>query len=653
MIPLKIEKSYIPEESFALFKASLESLKLPFESGLAPWVPIGNLGPVLILGHYDLAQPMVPFLIYQKYIIDKRAYLDILEHLESGYDEIDLSRLHIPSQTKEITDLSQAIAAKGVIGPKSFWDQPEDIFKEKLKSINKYLQGALVCDPRAIILPAEEILTEATKKRFHALCISHSDKEIAVCTSDSFTLELKDQILLKTTKKPIFALTFDDLIQERTEILKKLSRLKHVHTNDNITRTNTDADPKNARLKIDSANCAQVTPESLENNIEGLLEWVVYQAYIQEASDIHFEQLNGQGRVRFRIDGQLKVILPLSLENMRSLVNVALNTCKMQQGDSMNQDSSFTADINGDTISIRANAIPFRDSFPKLTYRILPKNSQKIFLKELISDESHLAIFQRAITRPQGLILITGPTGEGKTTTLYACLEAINSPDINIQTIEDPIERELEGINQTQVNVKKEVTFAKVMRSVVRQDPDVILLGEIRDKESAELAIEAALTGHLVFSTLHANSALKAISRLLQLGLPSYLFADSLLLIQAQRLARKLCPHCRKKRSLEPQEIAIFDQRAIILKDNVVYEPAGCSRCGLTGSSGRTALMEIIQFDEELSNKVAQNDRIGVLKAHIDSTGFRSFFKDALVKASSGTISLTEALRFEPAWEQA
>jgi len=196
-------------------------------------------------------------------------------------------------------------------------------------------------------------------------------------------------------------------------------------------------------------------------------------------------------------------------------------------------------------VNLRSSAIPYRKSYQKMALRILPRNTSVDQIHNLGMAEKNLGLMRRAITRRQGLIIVTGPTGEGKTTTLYACLREINKDNINIQTIEDPIERTIEGLNQTEVDNARGVTFAQLMRTMVRQDPNVILLGEIRDKESADLAIEASLTGHLVFATLHANSAVKAILRLKQLGTPPYLLADSLILLQTQRLLKTLCNKCK------------------------------------------------------------------------------------------------------------
>ena len=652
MIGLKIEPNYVTEEAKALFLASLSAIGIDLSNEGSPWVPIGNVGPILVLGHFDSSQKAYPIPLSQRFLIEKSVHREILEDIIERREDIDTESI-IASDTLNGTSISQkSILQEKLLLPKSTQSSNSEHIGE-ICSLAESLhsEASSILDPVSIKVPDIDPLPQGLRSRFKAFTLNETDKEIFVCTAGLNNIELKDQILGLSQKSIKFLKTTDQHFATYTDKVKALSKNKQRRSVEALPSSGNEKEDPAARLKIDLATCGCENPFDKTNNLSSLevLQWVIYQSYIQEASDIHFEQSNGRGRVRIRIDGELHTLLTCSIEEMQSLVNVSFDTCGIQR--EPNADGAFLVELENEIIPIRMNSIPFRNSLLKLNFRILATENKAIELESAISDERHVNIFKRAISRPQGLILITGPTGSGKTTTLYSFLEHINETSKNIQTIEDPIERNIEGLNQSQIDTKCDITFSRLMKSVLRQDPDIILLGEMRDKESAELAVQAALTGHLVFSTLHANDALGGINRMLQIGIPTDLFSDSLLLIQAQRLAKKLCPHCKTRKELTQEEIGLFAKNQIELEKTSIYTSKKCSRCSEKGYIGRTAIMEIVQFNPSISELMMKKKSIEEIRMKAIENGYEPLFKAALRKAESGEISIEEALKLQPAWE--
>ena len=279
----------------------------------------------------------------------------------------------------------------------------------------------------------------------------------------------------------------------------------------------------------------------------------------------------------------------------------------------------------------------------KVVLRILDKSQLQLDLSRLGFEPEDLRAFQQTIRLPFGMILVTGPTGSGKTTTLYAALQQINDPRVNITTIEDPIEYNLTGINQTQVRSEIGVTFSAALRSILRQDPNVIMIGEIRDSETAEIAIRAALTGHLVFSTLHTNDAPSAVTRLIDMGVEPFLVASSIKMIIAQRLLRKLCPRCRKGYHPSPEELG--EMQILDSSHGTFYKPAGCSSCNSVGYRGRAAVYEMLSVQDVLSDMIAHNASASDIRRKAKEGGLHTLREAALKKAARGETSLEEVLR--------
>ncbi|MGQ3890629.1 GspE family T2SS ATPase variant LspE [Legionella sp. CNM-4043-24] len=374
-----------------------------------------------------------------------------------------------------------------------------------------------------------------------------------------------------------------------------------------------------------------------------LINALFTQAIKQKASDIHIETYENRVLVRSRIDGVLHEMLevqrgiaPLVISRVKVMAKLDIAEKRIPQ------DGRISIRIGGHNIDVRVSTLPSTHG-ERIVLRILDKESAQLDLSLLGMPESTLKAMRSMIAQPHGILLVTGPTGSGKTTSLYAMLTELNEVSRNILTIEDPIEYDLPGIGQTQVNNKVEMTFAKGLRAILRQDPDVVMIGEIRDLETAEIAIQASLTGHLVLSTLHTNSALGALTRLRDMGVESFLLSSSLVGLIAQRLVRKLCPHCKTAHVLRPDELELME----IKPDtdlSQVFEPHGCEQCNQSGYRGRTGIYEIINIDETLRSMIHRNENLQNIDQYVRQFS-PSIRQDGFKRVLAGDTSLAEILR--------
>lgn len=376
-----------------------------------------------------------------------------------------------------------------------------------------------------------------------------------------------------------------------------------------------------------------------------LVNHIISQSVKARASDIHLEPYQDSFKVRYRVDGILYDLLVPPKWVQPALISRIKVMAKMNIAEKrLPQDGRLDVKIGNQEIDVRVSTIP--TSFgERVVLRLLDKSASLISLQDLGLAPDKLNQLEKLVKSPNGIILVTGPTGSGKTTTLYAILSSINIPDINIITIEDPIEYKIEGISQIQVNPKIKLTFSSGLRSIVRQDPDVILVGEIRDQETAEIAVQSALTGHLVFSTLHTNDSASAITRLVDIGVEPFLISSSLLAVAAQRLIRVLCKDCKAPHT--PDEVALEhigitgDQ----LNKSIIYKAMGCENCFNTGYKGRTAIFEIMRLDSPLKSlilKTPDSNRIKNEALNLDMVTLR---QDGVQKVLSGISTIEEVLR--------
>jgi type IV pilus assembly protein PilB len=370
---------------------------------------------------------------------------------------------------------------------------------------------------------------------------------------------------------------------------------------------------------------------------------ILIQAVRAEASDIHIEPDVHEVRVRCRVDGLLKEIREYPLEMHPNLISRIKIMSQLDIGERRKpQDGRIELPIGGKEFDIRVSILPLRKG-EKVVMRLLDKSKIKIDLADLGFEPEQEKIFRTHLAMPHEIILVTGPTGSGKTTTLYGALNKINSPEKNIVTVEDPVEYDLTGVNQVQVNIKANLTFVSALRSILRQDPDIVMIGEIRDIETAEIAIQAALTGHMVLSTLHTNDSCGAVARLIDMGIPPFLIASSLGLVLAQRLPRRLCPVCKEPQEITPAIAEIFS--TTLPEDIVIYRPKGCSQCESTGFRGRIAIYEILELSKNIEKLIMEKASSRDIARQAGLEGFQNLRQAGLAKVLSGITSLDEVLR--------
>ncbi len=376
----------------------------------------------------------------------------------------------------------------------------------------------------------------------------------------------------------------------------------------------------------------------IDGDYSSFLPNLIHEARTLKSSDIHIEIYDLQCRVRYRVDGKLAERYRFNKEKYPALVNRIKIQANLDIAEKrLPQDGRIIyKDENIDT-DIRVSVLPTLYG-EKIVLRLLNKDTGNVNLSELGFTEEQYSQYMNAIQKPHGIVLISGPTGSGKTTTLYASLKLLNNENVNILTVEDPVEYTLDGINQVQVKEDIGLTFAAALRTFLRQDPDIIMLGEIRDRESAQMAIRAALTGHLVFSTIHTNSAYGTISRLLDMDIPSYLVSGTLNLSMAQRLVRLLCPKCKKEENFSSSILPT----GVLLKSNIQrhYIRGGCEHCFFTGYSGRKAIYELIPVTPEIAEKIKYNNFT------MEDLKLRSLKESALDLFVDGQTSLEEILSY-------
>jgi len=372
-----------------------------------------------------------------------------------------------------------------------------------------------------------------------------------------------------------------------------------------------------------------------------LVSLIIMQAVKDKASDVHIEPAEDKVLVRYRIDGILHEVQQIPKHLQSALASRVKVMARMDIAETRNpQDGRIQLKMENKDLDLRVSSFPTING-ENLVLRILDKSSVLMGLAELGFAGKDLKNFDKLIRRPNGIILVTGPTGSGKTTTLYAALSTINSIEKNIITIEDPVEYEIPLIRQTQVNPKAGLTFANGLRSILRQDPDIIMVGEIRDKETAEIAIQASLTGHLVFSTLHTNDAPGALTRLIDMGIEPFLIASSITGILAQRLVRVICPKCKEKYT--PSDEVIHD---LGLKEKVeLYRGKGCMHCKETGFSGRVGIFELLLMNETIKNMVTAKASSGDIKKNALASGMTTLYEDGIEKIKNGVTTAEEMLR--------
>ena len=470
-------------------------------------------------------------------------------------------------------------------------------------------------------------IPSAQLKHLGALPLKEDEVNVYVAFRDLFDVEVQDQIANIFNRKILKVVVCDT-----TKLDKVLSKME---LNESVSSLIAQI-----RQEISSTS----TDDGGESSgILRLIETILKTAISSRASDIHIESSEKNCIVRCRIDGMLaeifvfdKDIYPPLVSRLKMLSNLDIAEHRKPQ------DGRFSVQVLGRDYDFRISTLPVIHG-ESVVMRILDKTKAIIKLSELGMLEDNLAKFSRLTRTPYGMILVTGPTGSGKTTTLYAALNDIKSVEKKMITVEDPVEYQMDMIQQVHVNEKAGLTFASSLRSILRQDPDIVMIGEIRDQETLRIAIQAALTGHLVFSTLHTNDAISAVARVVEMGIEPYLVSGALIGVEAQRLVRKLCPHCKQKITLTPMQLDHIIH--LIPDDFTFYAPVGCEKCSQTGYLGREMISEVLPISDKISSLIAKNATKEELKSVALAEGFKDFFTDGIRRAAMGITSIEEVYR--------
>ena len=532
---------------------------------------------------------------------EKKSLLQIL--IEQGYSEEEISKIKAEYFGYKFVKLTNYVPPEDIVQIFS-----KDFLKERLVLPLNYEGGILRI---AMVEPTDMVSINEVIERLKNHGIEINEVDIVVTT--------KNQILDK----------IDLIFEEKKKIEELLSILK--------TETPVEEIP------------AEETISEKSSPIIALANKIVEDAYRKGASDIHIQPTEKNSVIRMRIDGDLTDYLVLPkyaheplITRFKIMSNMKIDEKRVPQDARINFER-YNPNIK---IDLRVSTVPSIYG-EDLVMRLLIKSGAILDLEKLGFSEDHLKLYKEIIRKPYGIILHVGPTGSGKTTTLYSALREIDTPEKKIITVEDPVEYTLGGsIVQTSINPLAGYTFAKAIKSFLRHDPDVMLVGEIRDLETARIAVEASLTGHLVFSTLHTNDAVSTVTRLEEMGIESYLLADSLLLICAQRLVKKICPNCKTEYKPSKKEEIIIKNAGFEIDENTkVYKGMGCKMCNFTGYKGRTGIHELLKVDEQIKGMLIERRSTEEIKQVALKKGMKTLRQDAVMKALKGITTIDEVIR--------
>lgn len=530
----------------------------------------------------------------------------------------------------------------------------------ELRKLYAYILGIPFVDISKNIISSDvlQVIPEPIAKKYNVVAFDKAGRELKVAMLNPEDLQTIDFIRKKTGLKIIPCLTTEEGIKTA---LRQYEKSLKAEFGDIITKSSQEMTEASDEEGEDLEKVAQDLP------VVRIVDTLIKHAILQQASDIHIEPEEHEVRVRYRIDGILhdamslpKQTLPGIIARIKVLSNLKLDEHRLPQ------DGRFKIEKDDYKISFRVSILPVFDG-EKIVMRLLDESSKGLTLEKMGLWGEALEIVHRQIKRPNGMILVTGPTGSGKTTTLYTAMDILNTPDVNISTVEDPVEYRMPHVNQTQVLSKIGMTFAAALRALLRQDPDIIMVGEIRDNETLEIAIHSAMTGHLVLSTLHTNSAAGAIPRMLDMGAEPFLVASTANVIIAQRLVRRLCPECRTEYSLSEKEVknlaAIFNIDEIFeylkkvsdLKGKIkpsdkwtnlkFYRPKGCEQCNQEGYHGRSGIYEVLEVDMDMQKMVTERASADAIEKKAKEKGMATMVMDGFVKALQGLTSIEEIMR--------
>jgi type IV pilus assembly protein PilB len=506
-----------------------------------------------------------------------------------------------------------------------------------------------------------ELIPERMARQYNVIPLSRMGNTLTVAMSDPLNIFALDDL------RALTGCNIDTVLSPESEILRSIDTQYHLESKDmqqileETTSGSKEAEKKDIELiKQEEIELSSAIKESEKPPIVKLVDLILTQALKKRASDIHIEPEQDCLRIRYRIDGALHDVFKLPKINQNAIIaRIKIISNLDITENRIPQDGRFKVKFENREVDFRVSGLPTTFG-QKFVLRLLDKTNLSIGLDKLGFSQRPMAIFKEAITKPFGMILVTGPTGSGKSTTLYSILTQLNIPERNIVTIEDPVEYQIEGITQLQVKPDIGMDFASGLRSILRQSPDIIMIGEIRDAETADIAIKASLTGQLVLSTLHTNDAISSITRLIDMSIEPFLVASSLIMLCAQRLFRRLCLKCRtpidipkdflEKIGFTPLETKgkqEKDMSLVGLKEKITFYTAkGCKYCNNTGFYGRMAILETIMIDDNIREMIIRKESIDKIKEYaVEKCGMKTLRDDAFLKVKEGQTTLEEALR--------
>jgi len=480
-------------------------------------------------------------------------------------------------------------------------------------------------------ISASSLVDAEVARRYTLIPIGFEGEKLVVAMADPTNVFALDDIRIMT------GMEIEPVVATKEDILTAISRYCRTDTMVDIVSDET--------IRMGEEGGEEEEREGEDAPIVKYVNLLISEAVTDRASDVHIEPMENDVRIRFRIDGVLhemrrnpKQIHPGVVARIKVMADMNIAEKRLPQ------DGRASVEIMGKPVDIRVASLPTIHG-EKIVLRILDKSASLMSLEELGFTEESLEVYSRSFNKPYGTILVTGPTGSGKTTTLYATLNVLNTIKKNIITVEDPVEYRLPLINQVQVHYKAGLTFAAALRSILRCDPDIVMIGEIRDPESAQIAIESALTGHLVLSTLHTNDAPSALTRLLEMGIEPFLIASAVDCVSSQRLARRLCERCKEPYEPDPEYLEKIGFKWEEGDEKVLYRPRGCPACNNTGFKGRIGIFEVLQVTENIEILVARNAPHVEIAEMARSEGMKTLREDGFIKVRQGITSLEEVLR--------
>ncbi len=512
-----------------------------------------------------------------------------------------------------------------------------------IKIVSKQLNIPYACENSKMLSPAtdqglEKLIPRDFALKNLVLPLSRNLNSLTCAMFDPLDIMLMDNLrkLTRCDVNPVLATRSDiikaiELFYGRGNMFKDAVRDSY-GAMDEVPEES--ADEITSTLSLD-----KLIARAEEATVVKLVDLIIRQAIDESASDIHIEPFKDRISLRYRIDGKLYEIPPPARHLLLPIISRIKILSKLDIAEKrLPQDGAFGVKMEDRVIDLRVSCVPTIYG-EKVVLRILDRSKVVLDLDRLGFEPKQLEDFRRCINYPYGLVFLTGPTGSGKTTTLYAALNELKNPTKNIVTVEDPVEYKLDSVNQVQIKPEIGLNFASALRSFLRQDPDIMLVGEVRDLETAEICIRSALTGHLVLSTLHTNDAPSAISRLVDIGVQPYLLVPSLVCVVGQRLLRKLCPHCKEAYEPKAQELG-----GIKLKTSLIYKPKGCPKCNQIGYHGRTVIAEVLVVDDNVRKHMSGEANLLNLKNIAKESGMVTLYESAIKKVEEGITSLQEAL---------